>query len=150
VETFSGIATPKRSTLLESQQLYRIWLLDLEHCHRLGMWTNCQRQVAAATAPSSGAASLMICVSFMTLVSVTALVAIPLLSLPATGHGILAIGMSITLPLVFDQSLLPAPSYWVRGRAPLLCSYCLPMLLFRLGGYLLTQSYCWTTVIVSR
>jgi hypothetical protein len=56
----------------------------------------------------------------MTLVSATALVAIPLLSLLVTGHGILAIGMSITLPSVFDQSLLPAPSFWVRGRALLM------------------------------
>jgi hypothetical protein len=33
VETFSGVATPKRSTLPASQQLYRIWLNDLEWCH---------------------------------------------------------------------------------------------------------------------
>jgi hypothetical protein len=33
VETFSGVATPKRSTLPASQQLYRIWLRDLEHRH---------------------------------------------------------------------------------------------------------------------
>jgi hypothetical protein len=31
VETLSGAATPKRSTLPVSQQLYRIWLLNLEH-----------------------------------------------------------------------------------------------------------------------
>jgi hypothetical protein len=35
VETFSGIATPKRSTLPASQQLYRTWLLDLECCHEI-------------------------------------------------------------------------------------------------------------------
>jgi hypothetical protein len=33
VETLSGAATLKRSTLLASQRLYRIWLLDLEHRH---------------------------------------------------------------------------------------------------------------------
>jgi hypothetical protein len=33
VETFSGTATPKRNILLASQQLYRIWLRDLEHHH---------------------------------------------------------------------------------------------------------------------
>ena len=51
----------------------------------------------------------MIYVSFMTLVSVMALVAIPLLNPLVIGHGTLAIGMSITLPLLFDHhySLLP-------------------------------------------
>jgi len=33
VETLSGVATPKRSTLPASQQLYRIWLTDLEQRH---------------------------------------------------------------------------------------------------------------------
>jgi hypothetical protein len=35
VETFLGVATLKRSTLLASQQLYRIWLCDLEHHHEI-------------------------------------------------------------------------------------------------------------------
>jgi hypothetical protein len=34
METFSGAATPKRSTLPASQQLYRIWLIDLERRHK--------------------------------------------------------------------------------------------------------------------
>jgi hypothetical protein len=35
VETFSGVATLKRSTLPALQQLYRIWLNDLERCHEI-------------------------------------------------------------------------------------------------------------------
>jgi hypothetical protein len=35
VETLSGVAAPKRSTLPASQQLYRIWLRDLEHRHEI-------------------------------------------------------------------------------------------------------------------
>jgi len=75
------------------------------------MRINCQRLVATATAPSSGAASLTICVSFMTLVSAMALVATPLLSLLVTGHGILAIGMSIMPLLVFDHHYSPLPRF---------------------------------------
>jgi len=83
----------------------------------------------------------------MTLVSVTALVAIPLLSLLVTGHGILAIGMSIMLPSVFEQSLLPAPSFWVRGRALLtfVLSRCAIVPVWRLPTYpvlLLDNGYC--------
>jgi hypothetical protein len=72
-------------------------------CHRLGMQTNCQCQVAAVTAPSSGVASPTICVSFMTSIFAMALVAIPLLSLLVTGHGILVIGMSITPVTIRSQ-----------------------------------------------
>jgi hypothetical protein len=80
-------------------------------CHRLGKQINCQHRAAAATAPLSGVASLTMRVSFMTPVSVTALVAIPLLSPLVTGHGILAIGMSITLPLLFDHHHSPLPHF---------------------------------------
>jgi hypothetical protein len=76
------------------------------------------------TVPLSGAASLTICVSFMTLVSAMALVAIPLLTLLVTGHGILAIGMSITLPLLFDHHYSPLPRFGSEVE-PSLCSYCL-------------------------
>jgi hypothetical protein len=34
VETLSEAATLKRSTLPASQQLYRIWRIDLEWCHK--------------------------------------------------------------------------------------------------------------------
>jgi hypothetical protein len=113
------------------------------------MRINCQRQVAAATAPSSGVASLTICVSFMTPVSATALVAIPLLSLLVTGHGILVIGMSIMLPFQSDHHYSPLPHFGSEVE-PSLRSYCLISLLSWPSGYLLTRSYCWMTVIVSR
>jgi hypothetical protein len=53
----------------------------------------------------------------MTLVSVTALVAILLLSPLVIGHGTLAIGMLIMPPLLSDHHYSPAPSLWVRGRS---------------------------------
>jgi hypothetical protein len=95
------------------------------------MWTNCQHRAAAATALSSGAASLMICVSFMTLVSVTALVATPLLSPLVIGHGILAIGMLIMPLLVFDHHYSPLPRFGSEVEPPFLW-YCLDCLLSRL------------------
>ena len=113
------------------------------------MWINCQRRVAAATAPSSGIASPTICVSFMTPVSVTALVAIPLLSPLVTGHGILAIGMSIMLPFPFDHHYSPLPRFGSEVEPPYV-SIVPSRLLSRLNGYLLTRSYCWMTAIVSR
>ena len=73
------------------------------------MWINCQRRVAAATAPLSGVASPTICVSFMTPASAMALVAIPLLSLLVIGHGTPASGM-LSLPHFvsnYPNSLLP-------------------------------------------
>jgi hypothetical protein len=118
-------------------------------CHHLGMRINCQHRVAAATVPSSGAASLTICVSFITPVSAMALVAIPLLSLLVTGYSIPMIGMSIMLPLLFDHHYSPLPCFGSEVE-PFLRSYCLVSLLSWLRGYLLTWSYCWTTVIVSR
>ena len=60
----------------------------------------------------------------MTPVSATALVAIPLLSLLVTRHGILAIGMSITLLLVFDHHYSPLPHFGSEVELPFL-SYCL-------------------------
>jgi hypothetical protein len=83
----------------------------------------------------------------MTPVSVMALVAIPLLSLLVTGHSILVIGMSITPLSVFDPSLLPTPSFWVRGRALLtfVLSRCAIVPVWRLPTYpvlLLDDSYC--------
>jgi hypothetical protein len=126
-----------------------IRVVPLFFCHRLGMRINCQRQVAAATAPSSGAASLTICVSFMTPVSATALVAIPLLSLLVTGHGIPAIDISITLPLLFDHHYSPLPRFGLKVEPSCVCIVS-PRLLSRLSGYLLTRSYCWMTVIISR
>jgi hypothetical protein len=60
----------------------------------------------------------------MTPVFVTALVAIPLLSLLVTGYGILVIGMLIMPPLLFDHHYSPLPHFRVRGRA-LLRLYCL-------------------------
>jgi len=99
-------------------------------CHRLGMRINCQRRVAAATAPLSGVASLTMRVSFMTPVSATALVAIPLLSPLVTGHGILVIGMSIMLPLLFDHHHSPLPRFGSEVEPSLLVGivlsrYCL-------------------------
>ena len=93
-------------------------------CHRLGMQTNCQHRVAAVTAPSSGAASPTICVLFMILVSVMALVAFPLLSPLVTGHGILAIGMSTMPLLAFDHHYSPLPCFRSEVEPPFL-SYCL-------------------------
>ena len=90
------------------------------YCHRLGMRINCQCRAAAATAPSSGAASLTICVSFMTPVSATALVAIPLLSPLVTGHSILAIGMSSMPLLVFDHHYSPLPCFGSEVEPPLM------------------------------
>jgi hypothetical protein len=111
------------------------------------MWINCQCRVAAATAPSSGTASLTICVSFMTLVTATALVAIPLLSLLVIGHGILAIGMSIMPPLLFDHHYSPLPRFGSEVE-PSLCLYCLISSIvsaLRLPTYLvllLDDGYC--------
>jgi hypothetical protein len=85
----------------------------------------------------------------MTPVSATALVAIPLLSLLVTGHGILVIGMLITLPLLFDHHYSPLPRFGSEVE-PLYICIVSSRLLSRLSSYLLTQSYCWTTVIVSR
>ena len=113
------------------------------------MRINCQCRVAAATAPSSGVASLTMRVSSMTPVSATALVAIPLLSPLVTGHGILVTGMSITLPLLFDHHHSPLPRFGSEVE-PFLRLYCLVLLLSWLSGYLPTRSYCWTTVIVLR
>jgi hypothetical protein len=116
-------------------------------CYCLGMRTNCQRRTAAATVLSSGAASLTICVSFMTLVSVTALVAIPLLSPLVIGHGILMIGMSITPLLVFDHHYSPLPRFGSEVEPPFL-SYCLVSSIVsakRLPTYpvlLLDNGYC--------
>jgi len=129
------------------------------HCHRLGMWINCQRRVAAATVPLSGTAYLTICVLFMTPVSATALVAIPLLSLPATGHGILAIGMSITPLSVFDHhySLLPRFGSEVEPPFPFVLSrliYCLGQAATYLLGPIVGRqllsvgSYCLILLIV--
>jgi hypothetical protein len=94
------------------------------------MRINCQCRVAAATAPLSGVASLTMRVSFMTPVSATALVAIPLLSPLVTGHGILAIGMSIMLPLLFDHHHSPLPRFGSEVEPSLLVGivlsrYCL-------------------------
>jgi len=125
------------------------------------MQINCQRRVATATAPSSGIASLTICVSFMILVSATALVAIPLLSLLVTGHGILAIGMSIMLPLLFDHHYSPLPRFGSEVE-PSLCSYCLvsSIVLAKAATYLPSPiverrllylgSYCLVLLIVLR
>ena len=57
----------------------------------------------------------------MTLVSATALVAIPLLSLLVTGHGILTIGMSITPLLVFDHHYSPLPRFGSEVEPPFSC-----------------------------
>jgi hypothetical protein len=94
------------------------------------MRINCQRRVAAAIAPLSGVASLTMRVSFMTPVSATALVAIPLLSPLVTGHGILVIGMSIMLPLLFDHHHSPLPRFGSEVEPSLLVGivlslYCL-------------------------
>jgi hypothetical protein len=111
------------------------------------MQINCQRWAAAVTAPSSGTASLMICVSFMTLVSATALVATPLLSLLVIRHGILMIGMSITPLLVFDYHYSPLLCFKSEVEPPF-HSYCLissVVLAKRLPTYLvllLDDGYC--------
>ena len=123
------------------------------------MRINCQRQVAAVTVPLSGAASLMICVSFMTLVSAMALVAIPLLSPLVTGHGTPMIGMLITPPLLFDHhySLLP---HFGSEVEPLFSSvlshlvYCLSQAATYLPGPIVGRrllsvgSYCLVLLIV--
>jgi hypothetical protein len=46
VETLSGAATLKRSTLPASQQLYRIWLIDLERCYEITIEKNLPFDVA--------------------------------------------------------------------------------------------------------
>ena len=65
----------------------------------------------------------------MTLVSAMALVAIPLLSLLGIGHGILAIGMSITPLLLFDHHYSPLPRFGSEVEPPhvriVLLVYCL-------------------------
>jgi hypothetical protein len=104
------------------------------------MWINCQRRVAAATVPLSGAASHTICVSFMTPVSAMVLVAIPLLSPLVIGHSTLAIGMLIMLPLLFDHHYSPLPCFGSEVEAPPPSVYCVDYLLSRLCGYILTQS----------
>jgi hypothetical protein len=131
-----------------------VTLFILATCHCLGMRTNCQHQVAAATAPLSGTASLTICVSFMTLVSVTALVATPLLSPLVTGHGILVIGMLTTPLLVFDHHYSLLPCFGSEVEPPF-CSYCLVSSIVSakwLHTYLvllLDDSYCLHVAIVS-
>jgi len=77
----------------------------------------------------------------MTLVSAIALVATPLLSPLVTGHGILAIGMSITPLLVFDHHYSLLPHFGSEVEPPSLL-YCPVLLLSQPSGYLLTQSYC--------
>jgi hypothetical protein len=65
----------------------------------------------------------------MTPVSVTALVAIPLLSPLVIGHGTLVIGMSITPPLLFDHHHSPLPRFGSEVEPPhvriVLSPYCL-------------------------
>jgi hypothetical protein len=122
-------------------------------CHCLGMQINYQHRAAAATAPSSGAASLTICVSFMTLVSATALVATPLLSPLVIGHSTLIIGMS-TMPLsVFDHHYSPLPRFGseVEPPFPSVLSHLSIVSAKRLRTYpvlLLDDSYCLCTAIV--
>jgi hypothetical protein len=127
---------------------FQVGISREQGCHHLGMWINCQHRAAAATVPLSGAASPTICVSFMTPVCVTALVAIPLLSPLVIGHGTLAIGMSIMLPLSFDHHYSPLPRFGSEVEASLSPSYCLDSLLSWPSGYVLTRSYCWMTAIV--
>jgi hypothetical protein len=124
------------------------------NCHCLGMQINCQHRTATATVPLSGAASLTICVSFMTLASVTALVATPLLSPLVIGHGTLMIGMSIMPLLLSDHHYSPAPSFWVRGRSSPSCCiasivYCLSQTAIYLPSLLLDDGYCSCIAIVS-
>ena len=83
----------------------------------------------------------------MTPVSATALVAIPLLSLLVTGHSILVIGMSITLPLVFDHHYSPLPRFGSEVEPPYVCIVSSRLLsrLKRLPTYpvlLLDDGYC--------
>jgi hypothetical protein len=132
----------KRSAAISEGVTIRSWC-----CHHLGMRINCQRRVAAVIAPSSGAASPTICVLFMTPVSAMALVAIPLLSLLVTRHGILAIGMLITPLLVSNYHHSPLPYFGseVEPPFPFVLSHSSIVLAKQLLTYpvlLLDDSYC--------
>jgi hypothetical protein len=83
----------------------------------------------------------------MTLVSVTALVATPLLSPLVIGHGILITGMSIMPLLLFDHHYSPLPCFGSEVE-PLFLAYCLIVSIVsakRLPTYLvllLDDGYC--------
>jgi hypothetical protein len=83
----------------------------------------------------------------MTPASVTALVAIPLLSPLVIGHGIPAIGMSITPPLQSDHHYSPLPHFGSEVE-PLLVfpfvsfAYCLGLRLPTYLVLLLDNGYC--------
>jgi hypothetical protein len=103
------------------------------------MWINCQCRAAAATAPLSGTAFPTICVSFMTLVSVMALVATPLLSPLVIGYGTLTIGMLTTHLLLFDYPYSPLPHFGSEVEALpshriVLVFYCLSQVATYLSG----------------
>jgi hypothetical protein len=83
----------------------------------------------------------------MTLVSATALVATPPLSLLVTGHGILVIGMSIMPLSVFDHHYSPLPRFGSEVEPPfhLYCLVLSIVLAKRLPTYLvvlLDDGYC--------
>jgi hypothetical protein len=97
----------------------------------------------------------------MTLVSVTALVAIPLLSLLVTGHSILTIGMSITPLSVFDHHYSPLPRFGSEIEPPsciriVLSRYCLSLAATYLPGPIVGRrllylgTYCLVLPIVLR